>query len=362
MDARQVERLNARFGDAALDPSLWPEIMEQLCTAVGARGAVLLQSDLRTPDVPRTSGLDHYLRSYFTEGWHERDIRAERGVPLLLNGEKVIIDQDILTPEEIERAGLYAESLIPNGLRWFAAIGFWAGPALWGLSIQRTSQEGPFEREEKPLLARLSQRLTEAATLSQAVGRVALSNAVNALNLVTQPALALDRFGLVLAINAAADALFDDQLRVVNRRLLVCDQRAKAALAALIDRLRTVPDTAALPVAPIVVRRPPKRPIIIRVLPIDGAARSPFLGARVLLVFSDLGRPLNTTTDVLAETFGLSPAEARLASRMAGGISLEEAAGELAITRETARNQLKSIFAKTGTHRQGELVALLAKL
>ena len=29
---------------------------------------------------------------------------------------------------------------------------------------------------------------------------------------------------------------------------------------------------------------------------------------------------------------------------------------------ETARNQLKSIFAKTNTNRQGQLVALLSKL
>ena len=36
------------------------------------------------------------------------------------------------------------------------------------------------------------------------------------------------------------------------------------------------------------------------------------------------------------------------------------AAGELGLARETARNQLKAVFAKTGTHRQGELIALLA--
>jgi hypothetical protein len=35
------------------------------------------------------------------------------------------------------------------------------------------------------------------------------------------------------------------------------------------------------------------------------------------------------------------------------------AARELKISRETARNQLKSVFAKTDTHRQSELVALL---
>jgi hypothetical protein len=32
------------------------------------------------------------------------------------------------------------------------------------------------------------------------------------------------------------------------------------------------------------------------------------------------------------------------------------------MTRETARNQLKSVFAKTDTHRQSELVALLLQV
>ncbi|MGO9720572.1 MAG: helix-turn-helix transcriptional regulator, partial [Methylocella sp.] len=38
------------------------------------------------------------------------------------------------------------------------------------------------------------------------------------------------------------------------------------------------------------------------------------------------------------------------------------AARELKISRETARHQLKSVFAKTDTHRQNELVALLLQV
>jgi len=64
----------------------------------------------------------------------------------------------------------------------------------------------------------------------------------------------------------------------------------------------------------------------------------------------------------LRSAFGLTPAEARLASHLAAGQDLSSAAEACGLMRETARGYLKSVFAKTGTSRQGELVALLARL
>jgi pimeloyl-ACP methyl ester carboxylesterase/DNA-binding CsgD family transcriptional regulator len=59
---------------------------------------------------------------------------------------------------------------------------------------------------------------------------------------------------------------------------------------------------------------------------------------------------------VLQSLFSLSPAEARLTSLLSIGQSLEQVANTLNISRHTARAQLKSVFSKTGTHRQPELV------
>jgi DNA-binding CsgD family transcriptional regulator len=57
----------------------------------------------------------------------------------------------------------------------------------------------------------------------------------------------------------------------------------------------------------------------------------------------------------------LTPAEGRVAALIAQGIAPERAAERLGVSRETVRNQLRAVFAKTGTHRQSELVALLAR-
>jgi len=64
----------------------------------------------------------------------------------------------------------------------------------------------------------------------------------------------------------------------------------------------------------------------------------------------------------LRGAFRLTQAEARLASHLANGDCLDTVCDRLGIAKETGRNQLKSVFAKTGTSRQAELVLLIASL
>jgi DNA-binding CsgD family transcriptional regulator len=361
MDSNWLEKACTRLGDAVIDPATWPAIMDEISAAVGATGAGLLQSDVRTPDIPRSAGVDEGFRAYFAEGWHASDIRAERGVPLAMAGERIIIDQDIVTAEEIKRLPFYTELLAPRGLGWFAAVTFRAGPAPWVMSIQRSHKEGPFEAYDKPTLVRLSRRLTEVASLSTAVGRMVLSGATDALNAVHQAAVAIDRFGFVLETNPAAEALFDDHLRIKDRRLVAFDAEARSALEKLYDRLRVTSDLVPLPCDPLVVRRRDKAPVILRILPVPPSARVPFLGARALVTLTAMERRPGPHAALLAGAFGLTPAESRLASIIAAGGNPERAAEELKIAKATARNHLKAIFAKTATRRQSELVALLSR-
>jgi DNA-binding CsgD family transcriptional regulator len=65
---------------------------------------------------------------------------------------------------------------------------------------------------------------------------------------------------------------------------------------------------------------------------------------------------------MLASTFGLSRAEARLAARIGRAEELKDIADSEGITFETARARLKAVFAKTGTHRQAELAVLVASI
>jgi len=63
-----------------------------------------------------------------------------------------------------------------------------------------------------------------------------------------------------------------------------------------------------------------------------------------------------------ADLFDLSPREVEVAEALLAGHSVESLCVLLGISRNTAKVHLHSIFRKTGTNRQSELVHLLSNI
>jgi DNA-binding CsgD family transcriptional regulator len=80
-----------------------------------------------------------------------------------------------------------------------------------------------------------------------------------------------------------------------------------------------------------------------------------------LVIVKVRGRPEELDAARLMPLLGLTRAEARVAARIAAGVSVEDIAGEIGIARETVRTHLKRIFDKTGCRRQAELVAFVSR-
>jgi DNA-binding CsgD family transcriptional regulator len=98
----------------------------------------------------------------------------------------------------------------------------------------------------------------------------------------------------------------------------------------------------------------------VHVLPLRRAAHDIFSGADILVVATPVSASaIVPSPSVLAGLFDLTPAEARLAASLSQGRALKEAASHSHITFKSGRTYLERIFAKTGTHQQSELVALL---
>jgi hypothetical protein len=116
--------------------------------------------------------------------------------------------------------------------------------------------------EEERALASFSWRLIEIAAVAGACPHAAL----DAMRL---PAIALDRRGFIASVNAAADALFDNDIKVKDRQLIVCDPDARVLLKKGIAQLRT---QARLHHS-FVVRRTGRLPVVVRIWPLDGPAQ-----------------------------------------------------------------------------------------
>jgi DNA-binding CsgD family transcriptional regulator len=214
--------------------------------------------------------------------------------------------------------------------------------------------------EEEHILASFTGRLIDIAAVSGTRGSDTSPIAV--LNALRLPAIALDQHGFVADVNAAADVVFDNDIKIKDKRLFVRDPAARTHLKEAIDRLKDLPRLDSLALERVIVPRMDKLPVIVRIWPFEGPSHPPGQDVRAVLTLNALGPSPGPPVAILAKTFRLTPSEAKLACIIARGAPPDIAARELKISRETARNQLKAVFAKTDTHRQSELVALLLQV
>lgn len=363
MDIDALTRSASRLGETALDQGLWPDLLQEMAEGVGAFGAVLLQSGTPTVDVPWSPSLDRMREVYYGEGWNSRDLRAVRSVAAVRRGLVVLADEDLVSRDEVARDPYYTRFLASQRLTAFAAVAFRSSSSkVCGLVMQRTTSQGAFTEREKRALALLEPRLTTTAELTRMLGEASIRTSLSVLDRLSRPALALGRTGAVIDVNAAAAALFDDDFKVRAGALFVRDERAAAEVQSACAQARTAFVTPARTPEPIVVRREGRLPLILRSLPLEGAAGSFFHGARLLVTVTDPGARSLPSPGLLRRIFGLTGSEARLSIHLVAGLSLKQAADASGITTETARSQLKSVFSKTEARRQAELVILLGRL
>lgn len=82
----------------------------------------------------------------------------------------------------------------------------------------------------------------------------------------------------------------------------------------------------------------------------------------VILLMAEAKHQRVATARQLIQLFGLTPAETRLARAIAQGESVDGYAQAEDVSPPTVRAQLRKVFAKTGTDRQGALVKLLTAI
>jgi DNA-binding CsgD family transcriptional regulator len=244
-------------------------------------------------------------------------------------------------------------------LGWHAAAAL--SPDLF-VSFKRGTRFGPFEGADLTALDTVLPRLRTASRMASLTWRSEFAGQLTAFERTGCGALLLDLRARVLGMNACVQ--LGDGLDISNSTLDAPRSgdrlRLQKFLAAVMDgeasSTGSQTSTIALP------RPSGLRPWLLDGIACTSALRSLHSEAVAMVLVTNLERPLHPATEVLHQLFGFTPAESRLARGLLSGESLKAAAARLSISEGHARQRLKSMFLKTATSRQSELILLLGRL
>ncbi len=176
-------------------------------------------------------------------------------------------------------------------------------------------------------------------------------------------AVLLDENKHVLRLNKHAQAHLGAALGTTNGRLCATDRGCDALFQTMLDQaLKYGAREREWRREALGLKREGKRPVIARVIAVEDEACPLLDGAALLVLLVDPEDCPDLSYSLLQQVFGLTKGEARLASGLLCGQSLEEIAEAHGVSVGTVRSQIKTLFSKTGTHRQAELVGLLTRL
>ena len=367
MDSSTFDALVTDFYRAATGAVTWDQALDGVCTAFGARCAPLEIVDLRNGHLVALSAGGQELeraRLDYIRDFHTINPR----VPLVAAKPR---GQWIHCHEHFDETfvasdGFYQEFVPAYDMRYSSGVMLPQDEQIVAcFGLQLSHRRGPLDSEERVWLQRLGEHLREALLAYERVRKLAAEALAGhtLLSAFPYPMWLIDVERFVFFANPAAQAEQQDGERVALRgpRLALIDNRADRELTVRIDSLyrighgaRTVLDLRLTQADP---------PIWLHL--------SLLAPGQVLGLFGERPQVLATLFDpravatldpfALSNMFGLTPAEARVATQLAAGVTAEDIAIRHGTRIATVRSQISSLLAKLGVARQADVVRVLCQ-
>jgi DNA-binding CsgD family transcriptional regulator len=299
------------------------------------------------------------LYSRFDE-WTLRFPRKEPG--------RVVQGEDLWSKRALLKSTFYNEFLKKVDICHMACVGVAGSAGVFeALSIFRASSEGDFDPEQLAALEQVVPHLKIALytrrKLLELESRV--SEMETALDHLNAALVLVDATAKVLFANKKARVLLDcrDGLLFDRGELNTQSVLEGAALrSTLIHAAKAGAGEAAPKARPMLISRDQKRPLQVVAVPCRPETLGVSMRAAAVVFITDPDDKPTARPETLRLLFGLTRAEIKLALLLLEGRSLSEAAELNDVQRETVRSQLKSIFRKTSTRRQSDLMGMLVRL
>lgn len=347
-----------RIYECAVVPELWPSVLDELADLIDARGGLLFSARKQLCWTASESVHDTF-EEYFSDGWFDR---CSRRVCSMNNSKaSFFVEQDFWSEDQLRNDPMYRDLFRPHGLGWST----WTGLRMPTgdeivVSIERTFERGPIEREHVEELNVLRPHLVRAALVTARLGLQRAKGATDALTALGLPALLVDETGRVVEANPLIEALTDKVKFGIHNRLILADAKANETLTSALAQIETLPSAASRTFA--LRDEAGQATTLLHIMPIRRSAHDVLGRSYALVLLTPIAFDRAPSAELMRTLYDLTPSEARVAQGIAGGKTMEDIAGQGGVALTTVRSQLRRVFEKTGCTRQAEVAALLARL
>ncbi|MEJ8836309.1 helix-turn-helix transcriptional regulator [Ramlibacter sp. AN1133] len=364
--------------DAAEHQERWRAVYDRLRDVLRVKSIHMFALDKRHGTLSYSDGANLPVEGELA--YLQRYRFIDPRIPLVLSkpvGTWTHFPQD-LPPDMVATHPLYQEFLVPYDRAFGSACVLVDTPeASVVFSTLGGAAEGPLAPEALAVLDRLLPHLARACRISLRSFVYSTQALVGHLlvNRLRQPVILTGPEGEVVHTNPAAKELLRtvDLVRVEEGRLRLPSPHQEELLrrCAEMEQALKGPDSEAAEDGEDTQFRSlritaPDQPdalyAFFTLLSPQGAMGTFGLRPVVMLLFYHPASAPASDGNLLHAVFGLSPAEARIATLLAEGLSLKQIAEVQGTQHDTVRKQLRSIYEKTATNRQPELVRLLLHL
>ncbi|PUB11096.1 helix-turn-helix transcriptional regulator [Yoonia sediminilitoris] len=172
--------------------------------------------------------------------------------------------------------------------------------------------------------------------------------------------IALDSDGEFISIDPPGHRDSSAKLRIACHKITIGQRQVDEKINTMLRACRkSNGDNQSLLPPPVIAKTKDGRSMLVEAMHLPRDLGALIGGARFMISVREVSSPRNSRKSRMRRVYGLTTTEADFADLLACGKSVREASELLAISVWTGRSHLRSIFQKTDTHRQGELIALL---
>lgn len=353
--------------EAPLDPSRWQDFLRLTAEASGGEAAALLLHDFNHVQsmVSRQWGIDPEATRLYEQHYAPLDVWFQS---VSTASDWIGTSEHFVPLAELERTEFYNDLVLPCGIPhgMFGMVERRAD-RIANLSIYRDLRAGAFDEADLKIMRFLKPHIQRAyrlhTELSKAQNRSAGLQA--ALDTLSPGVVLLGPRMQVVAMNKAAERLVGARNGLLANSKSVCAEQTgeSARLQELIAKAVTTGNGAGLETArAFTISRRDLPPLQVLVSPIGGCDLDEGHQVRAIMFVKDPSQRVRPKNETLREMFGLTPAECRVALLLADGHAPTQVAEMIGVGRNTLKSQLASVFRKTGTSRQSQLVRLLSHL